>query len=318
MWHSWRAVVTQMAMGCAFFCLAACGAPGDATKGAEFGGDGSGQVTLPGVDTSSLTAPEHRDWSAFVTELSAPCPDHPVSLKQCVMEQRHCRACLPAARFLFSQIRLGKTSVQVQAAYDARFGSERVKSIDIGGSPAKGAERPSIVIVEWADFQCPFCGASARALAGVVAGHSDQVRLVFKHYPIQSHPLSAGAARAAVAADRQGRFWRMHDLMFQNPTRLDQPGLQKLAVQAGLDVPRFVADLESPGVAAVVDRDRQQADALGLTGTPMVYVNGRRFDLDHFSLTDDLDDWVELELEIVGPAGQGGGSRQAAGSGAAP
>jgi protein-disulfide isomerase len=256
-------------------------------------------VELPGVDTSALTGRERRDWSGYVSELLAPCADQPVSVAECVRQARPCVTCAPAAAFIARQVVLGKARRQVETAYRLRFAPDQVKSIDLGQSPWKGAASARVVIVEWADFECPFCQRTAPEFDRLLQAYPGVIKVVFKHYPIASHANAMRAARAGVAAQRQGKFWRMHDLMFLNATRLDDPGLERLATEAGMEVARFKADLADPTVADRINADRKQADALGLQGTPMIFIDGRYFDLEYFDLSDDLGPWVKLEVELV-------------------
>jgi hypothetical protein len=157
------------------------------------------------------------------------------------------------------------------------------------------------------------------ALGKLVKQRSDQVRLVFKHYPLSSHEHAEGAARAAVAAGTQGKFWELHDAMFANPQQLDDKGLEQLAKQAGLDLLQFKTDMKSEAVADAVAADRKQAEKLGLRGTPMVYINGRYFDLEKFDLTEDLEPWIQLEVELrSGSAAPVKAAPAAAASGVSP
>jgi protein-disulfide isomerase len=260
-------------------------------------------TNLPGVDTSSLTPRELTKWNEYVGELLAPCADQPVSIAQCVSEQRACSACVPAAKFLVERVRRGDARPQAEAAYRARFSPEAVKSIELGDSPKKGAEKPVVTLVEWADFECPFCGVAAPILKGVVEKYPDQVQLVFKHYPLSAHQHAENAARAAVAAQRQGKFWPIQQALFENQkVGLDEPSILELARGAGLDMKGFESDIASEATADSVARDRKQADELGLEGTPMIYINGRHFSLENFDLRQDLDPWVALEIELAGSA----------------
>jgi protein-disulfide isomerase len=256
---------------------------------------------LPGVDTSGLTQREFGKWQEYVSEFLAPCPDQPVSIAQCVAESRTCSMCPPAAKFLVDRVRRGDARPQVEAAYRTRFSPEAVKSIDISGSPAKGAAKPVVTLVEWADFECPSCAAAAPLLKQLVERYPEQVRLVFKHYPLSAHVHAENAARAAVAAHQQGKFWPLQQALFESQkSGLDEPSILKLAREAGLDMKGFEADIASESTADSVARDRKQADALGLEGTPMIYINGRHFTLDHFDLRQDLEPWVELEIALNG------------------
>jgi protein-disulfide isomerase len=258
---------------------------------------------LPGVDISALTPREQSKWQEYVGELLAPCPDQPVNVAQCVTESRPCAACLPAAKFLVERVRRGDTRQQAEAAYRARFSPEAVKPVDIEGSPAKGAERPIVTVVEWADFECPFCAVAAPLLKALVEKYPKQVQVVFKHYPLASHQHAENAARAAVAAHRQDKFWELSGAMFEAQKEgLDEEKVLELARGAGLEMKDFQAALGSEDTADSVARDRKQADELGLEGTPMIYINGRYFSFDHFDLRQDLEPWVELEIAMAAPA----------------
>jgi protein-disulfide isomerase len=255
---------------------------------------------LAGVDSSSLTTRERRQWADLVSELLAPCPNQAMTLARCVDTLAPCRACLLAARMLVSQIEQGRTSEQAREAYRVRYSPDAVAAISLEGSPARGAPRPAVTIVEWADFECPFCAASAHALHVLVDKYPDRVRVVFKHYPLSSHPNSARAARAAIAAGLQGKFWLMHDRLFEaQKTGIDAEGIGRLAREIGLDEPAFARDCEGPEVQATLARDRRQADELRLNGTPLIYVNGRHFDLSLFDLGQDLETWVVQDFELA-------------------
>src|SRR5436190_7001749 len=115
------------------------------------------EVSLPEVDTSALTPRERREWASQVSELLAPCPDVPVSISQCVQEKRPCKTCLPAAQFLLKQVQAGKPKKDREDAFHGRFDAAKVRTLVTDGSPEKGSPDAVVTIVEWADFECPFC-----------------------------------------------------------------------------------------------------------------------------------------------------------------
>jgi protein-disulfide isomerase len=284
------------------FKLSTCRSPGEAGKGPGQEAESAELVELSGVDTGSLRAREKREWSSAVGELLAPCADQPVSVAQCVKESRACKACLPAANFLVKQVQKGRTRSQIEAAYKKRFSPSEVKQISLDGSPEKGATNAKVTLVEWADFECPFCARTAPVLDELVERYSGQVRLVFKNYPLSIHKHAEQAARAGAAAHRQGKFWAMHHALFDRTdkkVKLEHDALEAAAKEIGLDLKRFKEDLASEPVADIVGKDRKQADALGLEGTPLLYINGRHFDLDHFDVSEDLESWLKLEIELV-------------------
>lgn len=295
----WRSVGNAVALTLVNLNVATCRSPA-----AEGGHDPAPKeeeakiVKLDGVDTSSLTSREQREWSTYVSELLAPCSDQPVSLAQCIKESRPCSLCLPAAKFLVKRVTRGGTRSQVETAFRMRFSPDTVKTVEEGDSPSKGAKDAPVVIVEWADFQCPYCGAAAPILDKIVEQYPGDVRLVFKNYPLASHEHSEIAARGAVAAGKQGKFWEMHHKLFENQsTGLDRDVVIRLAKEIGLDEKKFVADMDSEAAADAVNRDRKQAEKLELRGTPMIYINGRHFELEQFNLLEDVNDWIELEIE---------------------
>ncbi len=270
-------------------------------------------VELPGVDTGSLTPRERREWSTYVSELLAPCPNEATSIAQCVREARKCPSCLPAAKLLLKQVRDGRARSQAEEAFYGRFAADHVKTIDASDTPSKGPANAPVTIVEWADFECPHCGRAAPLLDKLPDEFPGQVRILFKFYPLGAHLHGEAAARAAAAAIPQGKFWEMHHTIFEHQDALEPRDLEKYAKEIGLDVPKWKAALDSEAVADRVSRDRKQGDALGITGTPTMFINGREYDLHAFHMGDDLHEWIDLEIALAG-----GASAPAAASAAPP
>ncbi len=145
----------------------------------------------------------------------------------------------------------------------------------IEGAPAKGPASAKVTLVAFSDFQCPFCGRVLPALEQVRQEYGDDVRIVFKHLPLSIHPKAAKAHAAAEAAKGQGKFWEMHDLIFENQSQLSEEKYIEYADQIGLDVERFKRDLASAEIKKRVDADSREAARLGVTGTPGFFINGR-------------------------------------------
>jgi protein-disulfide isomerase len=128
------------------------------------------------------------------------------------------------------------------------------------------------VVIEYGDFECPFCAALSLRLKEVA------VRKVFRHFPVRSsHPRAWAAACAAEAAARQGRFWEMHDLLFADQGRLEDPHLWQRAEQLGLDVEQFEADRRSDAIQGRVRRDFQSGVRAGVVTTPTLFAGDRRW-----------------------------------------
>ncbi len=152
------------------------------------------------------------------------------------------------------------------------------------GAHTRGAtESAQFTIVEFSDFQCPACKQTVPYVDALVNQYPDQVRLVYRHFPLSGHPNSDDAARAAEAAAVQDKFWPMHDVLF---AKQDQwSGLKDprsyfidLAKEMGLDEAQFVADLDGQAVRDVVERDRRWAETNHLPGTPSFFLNGKKLD----------------------------------------
>jgi protein-disulfide isomerase len=254
----------------------------DRSKGGTTASSGSKEAAaakiekLNGVDTSSLTSSEQRVWVDLVNELLSPCGE-PVSVAQCVAEARSCSACVPAARYVVRLVAEGLERSEIQDHFASRFDDKRKVSIDIGDAPVRGAPMAKITIVEFSDFECPYCGAAHPVLSQTIEQLGGQVNLVFKQFPLEGHKNAMPAARAAIAAQRQGKFWELADLLFEHQRELSPDKIRALAQEAGLDMARFDADVASAEVQERVERDRKDGLALDVQGTPTLFINGRPF-----------------------------------------
>ena len=140
----------------------------------------------------------------------------------------------------------------------------------------RGSDAAPVTILEFSDFECPFCARMPSVLDELLKKYPDKVRLVFKHIPLPMHPRSPLAHEAALAAGEQGKFWQMHDLLFANQSRLTPEDLDRYAGHLQLDVARFRRALENHDYRPIVSRDAAEAAALGVNATPTFFINGRR------------------------------------------
>ena len=141
--------------------------------------------------------------------------------------------------------------------------------------PFAGPADALVTIVEFSDFQCPFCTRVNPTLKKIKETYPNDVRVVFRNLPLPMHKDAPAAARAGLAAHKQGKFWEMHDAMFASQRNLKPADLEKLAGDIGLDVAKFKADLDSAELKAAVDMDMKEAQKFGARGTPAFFVNGR-------------------------------------------
>jgi len=246
---------------------------------------------LPGVDTRALDARERAEWAALVRELMAPCPSVAVPVGQCVEEHRDCRACTPAAAWVAHAVHEGLVPEQVRARYLSRFDPSGIKALPLDGSPSKGAADAPVTVVEFVDFECPHCREASHQLDALLDAHPGKVRIVFKSFPLSMHRHAEAAARAAVAAGLQGKFWPMEHLLLEGQEHLEPRDVEGYARSLKLDMPRWRADMASAAVAQRVADDRKLGDDVKILGTPTFYVDGRELGED-----DVLEDRVRQEL----------------------
>lgn len=146
----------------------------------------------------------------------------------------------------------------------------------IGGSPTTGATDPRVVLVEFSDFQCPFCGQAHDTVREFMDKYGDEVMLVYKHFPLASiHPEAIPAAKAAWAAYNQGRFWEYHDALFAQQDRLGEELYLAIADDLGLDIELFNRDRSFADPA--IENDMQLGTGVGVSGTPFFVMNGQTF-----------------------------------------
>lgn len=142
--------------------------------------------------------------------------------------------------------------------------------------PARGAEQPAVTVVEFADYQCPFCRTAGKVLEGLLADHPDRLRVVYVDFPVNPSGISRVVAHGAVCAAEQDRFWEYHDLAFERQRQLDAAAPDTLAAALQLDVAVFQSCMAEPRAEAQVARGAAEAMRLGLDSTPTLFINGRR------------------------------------------
>lgn len=255
--------------------LAACASAEAAGAGPTTGAPREPIEGVEGVDLRDLTGAERDAWVDLVNRLLSPCGE-PVSVARCAA-RGGCASCLVAARYLLRLVLEGYDRDTIDEYYEGRFGRDVGPGLSLDGVPVRGAEQARLTLVVFSDFQCPYCGQAHPSLLRVLKEHPNDVRLVFKHFPLGGHPRAMPAARAAESARLQGRFWEMHDRLFENQDALEEADFDRYAADLGLDVARFRADRSSPEVQARIDADLAEGARLGIEGTPTLFVAGRRF-----------------------------------------
>ena len=143
----------------------------------------------------------------------------------------------------------------------------------------QGPAKAPVTLVEYGDYQCPYCGEAYPIVKALQKRLGEQVRFVFRNFPLaEAHPHAEHAAEAAEAAAAQGKFWEMHDLLYENQAALEDEDLVRYAKALHLDVPRFVKEMEAHAYAERVRADFSSGVRSGVNGTPTFFINGARHD----------------------------------------
>jgi len=207
-----------------------------------------------------------------------------MTIAQCRVQDQKCGRSPVLAKMVIDAVKAGKSNSEVVAALNGARGgggvapaASKTASISVEGAPFTGDENAKATLVEFADYQCPYCSRAQAVVKELKQKYGDDLKFVFKQLPLRSiHRFAEPAARASVAAARQGKFWEMHDVLFQNSRALDDASLKKYASDLGLDMEQFARDLADPAVAQAVQNDVTEAMGLGVNGTPTFFINNVR------------------------------------------
>jgi protein-disulfide isomerase len=238
---------------------------------------------LPNVDMAGLTAVQKRAALKVLREQACICSCD-MKVAECRMKDSSCGDSRALAEVIVKAIREGKNPEKAVADSDVvkrKSASptllEAAIPLPISGAPGKGPANARITLVEFSDFECPYCTKAVARLETILKAYPKDARLVYKQYPLSSHPHARAAAEASVAAQAQDKFWPMYDKLFANSTRLSDGAILGLAKEAGLDIARFQADWKSTKVKQVVDKDIEDGGKVSITGTPTIFINGKRY-----------------------------------------
>ncbi len=147
----------------------------------------------------------------------------------------------------------------------------------VEGSPSKGPADAPVTLTLFTDFECSYCAQLASLLDQVHQQYPDNLRIVFKHFPLRMHRFAAQASLAAMAAHDQGQFWPFHDRLFQNYNNLNAQKVEEIRQELGLDAEQFQARMNDPALKDLIRRDLEEGNAAGVRGTPTVFINRKKF-----------------------------------------
>ncbi len=245
-------------------------------------------TTLPGVDLSGLPASSRN--AALATLRSEGCGcGCGMKIAECRTKDPNCAVSRRLSGFVVHELSLGKTGEAVRAEL-VKLASEPPPILEppvklsITGAPVMGPTTAKVTIVEFSDFQCPFCARAVGQVNEVLKRFPNDVRVVFKQYPLDSHSQAALAAEAALAAHAQGKFWPLHDKMYAEYRNISRDHILSWAKEIGLDVERLRSELDNHKYAAKVKAEAHEGEDAGVVGTPTFFINGKKlnavFDLE--------------------------------------
>jgi protein-disulfide isomerase len=228
-----------------------------------------------GVDLGKLGETEQSTFYTMLNTEPSAC-NKPHSLASSLQIDPECRNSQVVAQFVADRLASGATPSDIKLDIDLVVEAITPREIPVEGRPVYGNDRALVTVVVFADFECPHCKMEAPVLRKAIQQYRGQAKLVYLHFPLEMHPRAQVAAVAAEAAFRQGKFWEMHDLIFDHQSQLEDEDLERYARQIqGLDVARWRADFASESAKLAVSKDRAIGEALQIMGTPAVYVDGR-------------------------------------------
>lgn len=174
-----------------------------------------------------------------------------------------------------NQVYLLSTGAETATVAQALGQPVRVQNMSVGEAPMRGPADAPVTIVTFSDFECSYCARHHSVLRQIEEKYSGEVLIAFRHFPRQSNPETFESAAAAVCAQRQGKFWEMHDLLYARQSAAEPRSFTDLAQEIDLDSMAFDACLKDDATRAQIERDIQDGRAYGVEGTPTYFVNGR-------------------------------------------
>ncbi|MGA3040652.1 MAG: thioredoxin domain-containing protein [Bryobacteraceae bacterium] len=240
--------------------------------------------SLPAVDLSGLSPAQKATALKLLRERGCSCGCG-MKVAECRVKDPNCFYSKGLATVMVTSLKAGKSEKEALADAEAsRFAHppehkllEDPIEVPTAGAPETGPDNAPITLVEFSDFQCPYCTLATPQLQAIMRVYPTQVRLFFKQFPLDIHSQAAMAAAAAVAAQKQGKFWEMHDALFASHNDLSRPTILALASAIGVDVKRFEADLDSAEVRKAVARDQEDGSNIGVMSTPTLFIDGQHY-----------------------------------------
>lgn len=241
-------------------------------------------TTLPGVDLTGLSKPQLGVALAVMRSEGCVCGCD-MKIAECRVNDPKCAFSRRLSDYVVREASAGKSAGAIKAGL-AKIGSEILPTLEekpakltIEGDPVRGPANAKVTIVEFSDFQCPYCAKAVGEVKQLMQKFPKDVRLVFKQYPLDTHSQAEIAAEAALSAQAQGKFWELHDKMYANFRTISRDRIFAWAKEIGIDTDKLRADLDSHKYASRVQAESNEGDNAGVEGTPTFFINGKRLNL---------------------------------------
>jgi protein-disulfide isomerase len=235
----------------------------------------------PGVDWKGLTGPKKQAALRLMQAEGCSCGCG-MKLAECRVKDPSCGVSRKLTGAVVKDIGDGKDAAFVRADLEKLANEpppvldEPVK-ISTAGDPVLGPANARMTIVEFSDFQCPYCSKAIAEVKEVMRQLPKDVKIVFKQFPLDSHSEAEFGAEVALAAQAQGKFWEMHDRLYAGFPDLSRRRIMTYAKELKLDIPKFTADVDSHKFRARVRAEEQEGEVAGVAGTPTFFFNGKKY-----------------------------------------
>ncbi len=241
---------------------------------------------LPGVDLSKLTAAQKQKALKSLREEMCTCGCQ-MRVAECRVVDPPCSDSKALAAMVVEGVAAGHTAGQIHddlihsRLARLRASQNRIlgdaETIPVAGAPVRGPANAKVTLIEFSDFECPYCTAAVAAIDELLKLYPSQVKLIYKQFPLDMHPHARLASEAALAAQAQGKFWELHDKLFANSRQLTRERIFALAKEAGLDMAKFQKDVDSGKFNQRIDSDIREGEQAGVEGTPSLFLDGKPY-----------------------------------------
>ena len=244
-------------------------------------GDWTTVTALPGIDWQGLTGAK-RDSALKLMQAEKCTCGCDMKIAECRVKDHACGTSRKLANAVVKATLSGKNAAAIKAELK-RVASEPEGVLDdpvkisLVGAPSLGPDNAKVTLVEFSDFQCPYCSKAVLEANQVLRTFPKDVRLVFKQFPLDQHALAGFGAEAALAAQAQGKFWEMHDLLYGGFPDISRVRVFGYAKKLGLDMKRFTAEVDGHKYKARVAAEALEGEEAGVSGTPTFFLNGKKY-----------------------------------------